>query len=124
MLGVVLWSNISEGKAVIWCEDHGDLAFWNAAHDSETHVACAFDAGDLVQFQLFVDAGQRRVRNPSLIAEKQFNELGERLVAEAEIAPKAVSGHGDAPQGASGGTVIPFRPRPAKENQPGVAFGA
>ena len=29
MLGVVLWSDVSDRKAVIWCEDQGDLAYVN-----------------------------------------------------------------------------------------------
>lgn len=33
MFGVVLWSNGVSGKAVIWCEDQGDLAFMNMRDD-------------------------------------------------------------------------------------------
>ena len=32
MLGVVLWSDSSENNAVIWCEDHGDLAYFDGTH--------------------------------------------------------------------------------------------
>lgn len=31
MLGVVLWADIDDRKAVIWCEDHGNLAYYTAA---------------------------------------------------------------------------------------------
>lgn len=29
MLGIIIWSDPEAHKAVIWCEDHGDLAFAN-----------------------------------------------------------------------------------------------
>lgn len=31
MLGIVLWSDPVRKKAIIWCNDHGDLAFVNNA---------------------------------------------------------------------------------------------
>jgi hypothetical protein len=69
MLGVILWSDASDRKAVIWCEDQGDLAFLNASDDVLT-AGAFFDAGDLVQFDMEVNASMRRARNPKLVVEK------------------------------------------------------
>ena len=50
MIGVVLWSSIERQKAVIWCEDHGALAY---LHGQENLLAgCAWpDAGDLIELE-------------------------------------------------------------------------
>lgn len=78
MLGVVLWSDASDQKAVIWCEDQGDLAFFNSS-DSVLKVDMFFDAGDLVRFDMEIDASMRRVRNPRLVIEKVGSDLPEAL---------------------------------------------
>ena len=31
MFGVVLWADPVDRKAVIWCEDHGDLAYFKGS---------------------------------------------------------------------------------------------
>lgn len=78
MLGVVLWSDASDKKAVIWCEDQGDLAFFNSG-DSVLKADMFFDAGDLVQFDMEIDASMRRVRNPRLVIEKVGSDLPDAL---------------------------------------------
>lgn len=35
MYGVILWSDEITQKAVIWCEDHGRLAYFNPAVDED-----------------------------------------------------------------------------------------
>lgn len=69
MLGVVLWSDSSDRKAVIWCEDQGDLAFVNAA-DGVLHQGEFFDAGDLVQFDMQIKDSTRRACNTRLVIEQ------------------------------------------------------
>lgn len=74
MLGVVLWSDASDKKAVIWCEDHGDLAFVNA---SETLLKKDdfFDAGDLVQFDMHMKDSTRHACNTRLVFEQAGSAL-------------------------------------------------
>lgn len=74
MYGVVLWSDDVDRKAVIWCEDHGDLAFCNDNAGDKT-TAFEFDAGDLVQFDLICDRHLRYAHNPILVADSQFPNL-------------------------------------------------
>lgn len=76
MLGVVLWSDTHERNAVIWCEDHGDLAFYRSAADGK---APDLDAGDLVQFELRLHQHRRQAHNPRLIAEGVYARLADQL---------------------------------------------
>jgi hypothetical protein len=86
MYGVVLWSDEQEQKAVIWCEDHGDLAFYR--NDDGTN-ACELDAGDWVCFDMTMERSQRLAHNPKLIHEGVYPELADALSAASpkNIAP-------------------------------------
>jgi len=80
MYGVVLWSDLTQNKAVFWCEDHGDLAFYHA--NPETSLTIQMDAGDLVQFEVSQDAKLRTALNPRVVYEGLHVDLPNRLVAE------------------------------------------
>ncbi len=62
MLGVVLWADASDRKAVIWCEDHGNLAYYTGG-EQNVHDGMDLDAGDLIQFDLREERDVRRARN-------------------------------------------------------------
>lgn len=62
MLGVVLWADASDRKAVIWCEDHGNLAYYTGGEQS-VHDGMDLDPGDLIEFDLREDRDVRRARN-------------------------------------------------------------
>ncbi|WGW02706.1 hypothetical protein [Tropicibacter oceani] len=62
MYGVVLWADARDKKAVIWCEDHGNLAFYSGSEPS-AHNGEPLDAGDLIQFDLREEHDFRRARN-------------------------------------------------------------
>jgi hypothetical protein len=104
MFGVVLWSDRQDQKAVIWCEDHGDLAFYR---QSDSVDAVPLDAGDWVQFDLQVDRDVRRVYNPRLICEGLYPEIADLLATQpapgGQTAPQ--------PLHTAGAEVIPFTPR-------------
>ena len=103
MLGVVLWSDASDGKAVIWCEDQGDLAFLNSSEDS-LRTDSFFDAGDLVQFDMQEVSSLRQVSNPRLLLERAATQLPNALRVRGKNA------HADTPLTAD---VLPFRKRAA-----------
>lgn len=86
MFGVVLWSDTQVKKAVIWCEDHGDLAFYN---QSDGRDDFSLDAGDWVQFDMTVDHHQRFAHNPRLVSEGVYPDLADALSATA-VAPQAL----------------------------------
>ncbi|MDW3184018.1 MAG: hypothetical protein R8F89_18755 [Roseobacter sp.] len=102
MIGVVLWSDASDRKAVIWCEDQGDLAFLNSADDVFQSDAF-FDAGDVVQFDMEVQASMRRAHNPRLVLEQAGAGLPDALrqSASRDAHPRASA------------KIIPFEPREA-----------
>lgn len=91
MLGVVIWSNPQERKAVIWCEDHGDLAYFNG----ETSVLgdVGLDAGDLVDFEMTTERDLRRAHNPRLVSEDAYQGLDEQLRVNK---PRSQTAHSDA----------------------------
>ncbi|WP_204114022.1 hypothetical protein [Shimia biformata] len=81
MFGVVLWSDNLDNKAVIWCEDHGDLAFFNGGNDMPSSLP-DLDPGDLVQFELSQDRNLRYARNPVRVAEGAYDTLPDTLSAQ------------------------------------------
>ncbi|MFT5342537.1 MAG: hypothetical protein ACI9BH_001751 [Paracoccaceae bacterium] len=80
MFGVVLWSDAQENKAVIWCEDHGDLAFYRQPENADN---VALDAGDWVQFNMTADRHLRFAHNPKLVFEGAYPDLADALTSAA-----------------------------------------
>lgn len=80
MFGVVLWSDRNDRKAVFWCEDQGDLAFFDGAiHECEG----VFDAGDMVHFDVSLENKIRRASNAQLIEQQVCTELPQALRRDA-----------------------------------------
>ena len=101
MFGVVLWSDADEHKAVIWCEDHGDLAFYRP---TEALGDISLDPGDLVQFDMIMDRHLRFAQNPRLVTEGVCADLAGALEqVHTDDAPAAATGRGSA-------RIIPFSP--------------
>ena len=101
MFGVVLWCDSRESKAVIWCEDHGDLAFYRRSERSEP---LAMDAGDWVQFDVTVGSDMRYAHNPRLVAEGAFDGLADNLIKTGAQGEPALR---PAPRSAQ---ILPFGP--------------
>lgn len=78
MLGVVLWSDQVDRKAVFWCEDHGDLAYFDGSV-SELDGTMFFDAGDMVRFDVSVEQRLRKAVNPRMVQERACAGLTEKL---------------------------------------------
>ena len=78
MYGVILWSDEITQKAVIWCEDHGRLAYFNPAVDEDDpKQKCEprLGVGDLIQFHVRDQRAVRRASRVKLVAAAQFPEL-------------------------------------------------
>lgn len=71
MIGVVLWSDDVKHTAVIWCEDHGDLAFFSAAPDA----VASLSSGDCVEFTVEIVGDIRRAEDLILLKEKAHPAL-------------------------------------------------
>ena len=110
MYGVVLWSDPSDRKAVIWCEDHGELAFFNDCAQSATDLV-SLDAGDLVAFDMHTDRDMRYAHNPRVISEGAYPDLPAAL--SSNVAPARDDGERRSAE------IIPFTvPRPAPMDAP------
>lgn len=98
MFGVVLWCDSAENKAVIWCEDHGDLAFFR---DEGEYLP--LDAGDLVVFDVSCEAQFRYAHNPRRIQGDARPGLADALESTAtrQAAPSE-------PGVSRGAQIIPF----------------
>ena len=108
MYGVVLWADQTDNQAVVWCEDHGDLAYWHDNGSPHYDGPC-LDAGDLIQFDLMQDRNLRFVRNPERVMQQQFAGLAGRLASARGGAPRAAQSR------ERGTTVLAF---PARRRAP------
>jgi hypothetical protein len=89
MLGVVIWTDAGDNKAIIWCEDHGELAFIG----QQSHAAAngeRFDQGDLIQFDLAEHENVRLARNPRKIAHHYCSDL-DAVIATAQAVEKELT---------------------------------
>ena len=120
MLGVILWSNKDQSRAVIWCEDHNDLAYYEA--DAADPDSKHFTTGDLVRFDLDCRNDTRLAQDPERVAEDEYPHLASALV-EASFGLQRETG--SLPSCARPQThVIPFEPRrPAPRDTPVAEHG-
>lgn len=103
---------------MIWCEDHGDLAFFDGSRDAATVDDFGGNPGDYVRFDLHEGRQLRRARNPVLVAADEYPALVDDLKQAGLARPSASSGAG---QGAPTGKVVPIRPiKPLKPPKPAV----
>lgn len=109
MIGVVLWSDQTDRKAVFWCEDHGDLAYYEAS-DPNFDGSAFFDAGDMVQFDVAVECRLRKAFNPIVVKEQACAGLPETLKRTASAQTQTSSG--------SSAKVIPFTRKDADISAP------
>ncbi len=78
MHGVIIWSDKTRGRAVIWCEDHGDLAFYGGETEGGS-IVNRFEPGDLVHFNLREDDKLRLALKPRLVAADEYPTLMQDL---------------------------------------------
>ena len=123
MLGVVLWSDTNDNKAVIWCEDHGDLAFFNGGSEQPDALS-GLDAGDLVQFDLSEERHQRFARNPRPVMHGAYAGLPDTLCdAQASGPEKARTASRDPIRRTmSSGDIIPFAAAKARRDERSLEF--
>ena len=92
MLGVILWNDPDTHRAVIWCEDHGQLAFYRPDLAQVQDVPDV-TVGDLVEFELRQDKTLRYAHDLVLVSGKHYKDIAENLVPAAqslsERCPKA-----------------------------------
>ena len=100
MFGVVLWSSQEDRTAVVWCEDHGDLAMLNQSGQPDDSIPAS---GDLIQFDVAVEAGVRRASNAIVVEPGHFRGL------PAAVRAAAPDVRVPATRDQKGGQVVAFR---------------
>ncbi|MEX0304333.1 MAG: hypothetical protein AB3N24_18080 [Leisingera sp.] len=108
MIGVVLWSDEPLNKAVIWCDDQGDLAFYSNKAEANTQV---LNPGDWVEFDLTLSGNFRIAENLSVLLEQGSPDLAEKLSAAAGCCKSPAAGAHDS------GKVVPFPLQAAKKRR-------
>lgn len=79
MLGIILWRDAKGEKAVIWCEDHGDLAFFKSARTARGRAPAV---GEWVEFEVVTEKDQRRAINLKLMGRRLDRDIQRLLVPE------------------------------------------
>ena len=87
MIGVVVWSSEDRQKAVIWCEDHGALAYLQGRADLVGDQMWP-DAGDLLELESETIGALRHARNVSILSDRRCAQLPEMLRAQITPEPK------------------------------------
>ena len=103
MMGVVLWTDQQVGKAVIWCEDQGKLAYVTG-EQAENYSDLDLQAGDLVSFSLRMQSRLRFAENLTVVEENGYQGLDETLKEGAAQRSEAQE-----PVLDQGAGIIPFR---------------
>ena len=112
MYGVVLWSDHCQNRAVIWCEDHGDLAYYEGAQP-ETYAGPDLDPGDLVMFDIAEGDRMRIVSNPHVVASDQYPTLAGDLARVGAQQTTTLPQDGAATRAGAAGKVVPLQPHNA-----------
>ncbi|WGR61264.1 hypothetical protein E3U26_11340 [Paracoccus ferrooxidans] len=74
MIGVILWSSPAKEKAVIWCEDHGALAYLQGRENLFVETEWP-EAGDLVELEIEMQADLRHARFVCIVGGNKRSEL-------------------------------------------------
>lgn len=90
MLGIVLWSSSAKRKAVIWCADHGDLAYLSDPDTGPKEGAfdgTPIDTGDLVEFDCDTSTHVRMADNLRIVTQEQRVDPHYRIGREIQNSP-------------------------------------
>lgn len=88
MYGIVLWSGNEGRKAVIWCEDHGDLAFFETVADPVDGPR--LEAGDMVRFRSEAGRRMRLAVDLERVADQRFPEVVDTLKGKSNACGAAI----------------------------------
>lgn len=94
MIGVILWSDAKDGKAVVWCEDQGDLAFLGS-DATQSGQPDYFTAGDILEFEIEIGENLRQVKNPKHVGSQEpfdvSNGLRHRAMSDERATGKIIA---------------------------------
>lgn len=105
MYGVVLWSDTDCDRALIWCEDHGHLAFYNGPSEALGSLD-EIEAGDLVQVTVEEAQDFRIAKDIKLVATDEYPQLVDTLRQASEQPKVRASASHTSPS-----NIVPFAPK-------------
>lgn len=85
MLGLVIWQCQNSGRAIVWCSDHRELAYFDGK-PKPGRVVEALDIGDLVEVEIKSQGSTRRCISLKLLQAAFLPNVVDDLKARA---PKA-----------------------------------
>lgn len=118
MYGVILWSDPDVRKAVIWCEDSGNLAYYEAPDNPRIMPQEFFDTGDYVEFEMTDDVLPPRAWNAQMLRSAQSPRVAQALQASGGVPSAAEARLRDL----SAGRVISFPDTPAEPPRSASGF--
>jgi hypothetical protein len=88
MNGVIIWSEQASKRAIIWCDDHGRLAFFKAEDTLQGELSLknevfAYENGDKVSFTVDEQADLRLARDLKWVSRQKYPHLAEQLKASS-----------------------------------------
>lgn len=86
MIGVVVWSNGSREKAIIWCEDQATLAYLQGDANFSGPGAWP-EPGDLVELETRTVGNLRHALNVTMLSEQSCPQIP-RILAETQAATR------------------------------------
>lgn len=90
MIGVIVWSSAAKAKAVIWCEDHGALAYLHGLENVSGADGWP-QAGDMVILETELRNELRHAFNVRVVYDKSCSELPSLLRDMGSEEEKTVS---------------------------------
>ena len=81
IFGVVLWCDGNNESAVIWCEDHAQLAFYKKSGQEDVTDQFELQVRDLVKFDVIQLGELRMASNIALMSATEYPSLTRDLVA-------------------------------------------
>jgi hypothetical protein len=85
MLGVVIWSCKASGRAIVWCSDSKDLAYYEG-RKLQRGPAPIIETGDLVEVEIATRGILRRATKLHLIEAGYMPDLVDSLNVRTAIA--------------------------------------
>jgi hypothetical protein len=85
MLGVVIWSCKVSGRAIVWCSDSKDLAYYEG-RKLQRGPASIIETGDLVEVQIAPKGPLRRATVMRLVEAGYMPDLVDSLQVRTAIA--------------------------------------
>lgn len=123
MLGIVLWHDQKSNKALIMCEDYGDLAYFEGKKEFDGGALTELGRGDLVRFDVNEDRNHRLAVNPKSVCRGIYAWLPEALQEAVGMEETSIQSLTAGPAlritARSEGVVVPF---PMQHARPSGCF--